>query len=106
MTTGLKVWLWIVLVINVIACVSMVGLALVAPLAWVSVVLEILVVAGVVMLLFARKKMGFYLICGSQVIGLVINVILGTNIIYALISAIVPALIIWMLMKNTWYEFK
>ena len=43
MTTGLKGWLWFVLVVNAISCVSMVSMALLAPLAWISVVLEILI---------------------------------------------------------------
>lgn len=106
MTTGLKVWLWIVLVLNAIYCVSAVGTAMLVPLAWISVVLEIMIIAGTSMLLFARKKMGFYLICGANVLGLIVNVVLGVNIIYALFSAIVMPLIIWLLMKNTWYEFQ
>lgn len=106
MTTGLKGWLWFVLVVNAISCVSMVTTAILVPLAWVSVALEILIIAGVSMLLFGRKKMGFYLICGAAVLGLVINVILGVNIIYAVVSAVLMPLITWLLMKNTWYEFQ
>ena len=66
MTTGLKVWLWLVLVVNAIAGVTAVVTALLIPFMWVVVVAEILVVAGAVMLLFPRKKMGFFLICGDR----------------------------------------
>lgn len=106
MTNGLRAWLWLVLVVNAISCVGMVTMAFLVPLAWVSVVLEILVIAGTAMLLFARKKMGFYLICGSAVLSLIIDIILKANLISSVFSAIIMPLIIWLLMKNTWYEFQ
>lgn len=106
MTTGLKVWLWIVLVLNAISCVGAVITALLVPLAWISVVLGLLVVAGAAMLLFARRKMGFYLICGANVLGLIVNLMLAANPVVSVIQAIVMPLIIWLLMKNIWYEFQ
>ena len=106
MTTGLKVWLWLVLVVNAIAGVTAVVTALLIPFMWVVVVAEILVVAGAVMLLFPRKKMGFFLICRGNAVSLIVNVILGQNIVSSVVSAVLMPLIIWLLIKNTWYEFQ
>ena len=106
MTRGLKVWLWLVLVVNAIAGVTAVVTALLIPFMWVVVVAEILVVAGAVMLLFPRKKMGFFLICGGNAVSLIVNVILGQNIVSSVVSAVLMPLIIWLLIKNTWYEFQ
>ncbi len=106
MTTGLKVWLWFVLVVNAISGVTMIATALIVPVVWVSVLLEALIVAGTAMLLFAQKKMGFYLIIGAAVLGVIINLVLGGNLIMALVSAIVMPMITWLLLKNVWYDFK
>lgn len=106
MTRILKVWLWILLVLHVSSCVVMAVVAIVSPSSWIDVGLEMLSVAGIGLLLFARKKLGFYLFCASAVIGFIVSVILGTSVIFALISAVLASLIVWLLMKNTWYEFQ
>ena len=106
MTTGLKVWLWIVLVFNAITGVTAIATALLIPFMWVVVLAEVLVVAGAAMLLFAKKKMGFFLICGGAVVSLIVNIVLGQNIIASAFSAVIMPLIIWLLIKNTWYEFQ
>lgn len=106
MTTGLKVWLWLVLVFNAIGAVTSVATAFLIPGMWIVVVAEVLVVAGAAMLLFPRKKMGFYLICGGAAVSLVLNIILGGNIVSSVISAVIMPLIVWLLIKNTWYEFQ
>ncbi len=106
MTTGLKIWLWIVLVLNTLACIGAVLTAFLLPAAWVTVILELLTVVGTAMLLFARKKMGFYVICGSNVLGMIANLFMGVNVVFAVFSVVLMPLIIWLLMKNTWYEFQ
>lgn len=105
MTTGLKVWLWIVLVLNAISAVISLIAALISPVLWISVIAGILIIVGAIMLL-QTKKIGFYLICGAAVVGLIVNVINGRNIFMALISAVVMPLIIYLLMKNTWNQFE
>lgn len=106
MTGGLKGWLWFVLIVNALAGLASIATALVYPLAWVSVILEVLIVAGAAILLFKQKKIGYYIILAAAVLGLIVNVATGTNIIYAVISAIVMPGIIWLLMKNTWDQFE
>ena len=72
--TGLQVWLWIIFVLNIItalgALAAVVGSAAlgVGPvytvLCVVSFLLEIVLIAGIAMLLFKSKKVGFNMICG------------------------------------------
>jgi large-conductance mechanosensitive channel len=50
--------------------------------------------------------MGFFLICGGNAVSLIVNVILGQNIVSSVVSAVLMPLIIWLLIKNTWYEFQ
>jgi len=104
MTTGLKIWLWLVFVVNAISAVISIIAALVLPMLWVTVIATILVIVGAVMLL-QTKKTGFYLICGASVIALIINVVSGQNIVSSLISAVLMPLIIYLLMRKTWNEF-
>lgn len=107
MTPGLKIWLWIVLVLNALSGVMAIATALLIPLMWIVVLAEALVVAGAAVLLFPRKKMGFYLICGGSAVGLIVNLLVNpSGIISAVFSAIIMPLIIWLLIKNTWYEFQ
>ena len=106
MTRGLKVWLWIVLVFNAITGVTAIATAFLIPFMWVVVLAEVLVVAGAAMLLFPQKKMGFFLICGGAAVSLIVNIILGQNIIGSAVSAVIMPLIIWLLIKNTWYGFQ
>jgi len=39
-------------------------------------------------------------------VSLVLNIILGGNIVSSVVSAVIMPLIIWLLIKNTWYEFQ
>lgn len=106
MTRALQVWLWLVLVFNAIGGVMAIVSALLIPLMWIVVVAEVLVVAGASMLLFPRRKVGFYLICAGAAVSLITNIIVGGNIVGSVVSAVIMPLIIWLLIKNTWYEFK
>lgn len=106
MTTGLKGWLWFVLIVNVLSGLGAIPTALVFPLAWISVLLEVLIVVGTVLLLFKQKKMGYYLILAAAILGLIVNVAIGSNVILAVISAVIMPGIIWLLMKNTWDQFE
>lgn len=116
--TGLTVWLWIVLVVNVLSTITLL-LAAVGSFAlglgigyvimcFLSVILEVVLIVGVSMMLFAHKKQGFMIIIGAAVLGLVVNIITyaisGTltpmNIIRSLVSAVVGPAIIYFLAKK------
>ena len=66
MNTGLKVWLWIVFVINIISGVMMIPLMLIQPLLIVSLIAEVLIIVGAGLILFAQKKVGFYLMIACR----------------------------------------
>lgn len=105
MSTGLKVWLWIVLVLNAITVVTTVLGALLNPLLFVSAIGTALIIVGVCMILFKQKKLGLYIICGMEAISLVFNIIGGGNIIISIISAVLMPGITYLLMKSNWESF-
>ncbi|MBR7089032.1 MAG: hypothetical protein IKI46_00880 [Lachnospiraceae bacterium] len=112
-----KFWLWFVFVVNIIALViSVVGLVgsfilgpLFIVLMLITVVLEVAIIVGVTTLLFKKKKVGFFIICGCQVCNIILSFILGavqgTGIstgVRAIGSAIISVLILYFAIKNYW----
>lgn len=102
---GARIWLWIVLVLNVLSCVSVFLVITVVPvLAIINIVLEIVLMAGVAMLLFKQRKIGFYILCACSIITGILNIVLGVNIIRAVLSAVLFPLITYLFIKNNWNE--
>ena len=99
MNTGLKVWLWIVFVINIISGVMMIPLMLIQPLLIVSLI-------GAGLILFAQKKVGFYLMIACAAIGLVINIFGGVGVVKSIISAVLCPLITYLFMQKDWDSFQ
>lgn len=106
MKTGLKVWLWFIFVVNIISTITVGLAALIVPMLWASVAAEILLIVGICLLLFGKKKVGFYLICGCAVISFVINLIAGTNLVSAIFGLVACPLITFLLMKSDWENFQ
>ncbi len=124
LSTGLKVWLWIVFVVNIIsaigALVSIFGAAAISAayglgagytiLCVLSFLLEIALLVGVAMMLFKQKKLGFYIICGTAVAVFILNLVtygmLGAltagNFVRALIYLIVSPLITYLFARADW----
>ena len=118
LATGLTVWLWIVFIINIIttllAVVGTIGASALGlggayvVVCALSVVLEIVLIVGIAMMLFAHKKAGFFVVVTAAVLGLVVNLVTyniagtftGANIVKSIISAIVAPLIIYLLAKK------
>ncbi len=107
MKTGLKVWLWIVFVLNVIGCVLSVAGILVSPI-WGTLALatSIVFTVGVGIILFKQQKLGLWLMCGAQVVGLILSIITGGNIVTALVQAVLAPLITYLFMRPDWDSFK
>lgn len=104
-STGAKVWLWFVLIVNALSCLSVLVLLAVSPvLAIITLVLEIILIVGVIILLFKRQKMGFYMLCACSILSAIFNIVLGTNIIRAIGSAVLLPLITYLIIKNSWNE--
>ncbi len=106
MNTGLKVWLWIVFVINIISGVMMIPLMLIQPLLIVSLIAEVLIIVGAGLILFAQKKVGFYLMIACATIGLVINIFGGVGVVKSIISAVLCPLITYLFMQKDWDSFQ
>lgn len=106
MKTGLKVWLWFLFIVNIISAFVVATAALFAPLLWVNVITEIILVVGVCLLLFGKKKVGFYLMCACAVISFVVNLISGTNIASAIVGLILCPSITYLLLKDGWEKFQ
>lgn len=107
MKTGLKVWLWIIFVLKIIVATFGVFSILGSPLSGIlTVACAVVFAIGVGIMLFKQQKLGFYLLCGSQAVMLVGDIVVGANIVIAIIGALVLPLITWLLLKGDWDSFK
>lgn len=106
MTKILKVWLYLILVVNTITVITSVISALTNPAYWVFALTGVIVIAGAALIQFKTQKLGLYLICAASGIGLIFNLVNGINIVSSFISAFLMPLVIYLLMKKTWSEFK
>ncbi|MDE6620549.1 MAG: hypothetical protein K2K74_08720 [Lachnospiraceae bacterium] len=103
--TGAKVWLWIVLVLNALSCISIVLLIAISPaIAIISLVLEIILIVGVILLLFKQQKMGFYVLCACSVLSAIFNIVLGTGVVRSVASAVLFPLITYLVIRSHWNE--
>ena len=115
LSTGLTVWLWIIFVVNVLAAIggivvalgaSVVGAALglgsiYVVLSFIGVILQIVITVSIGILLFAHKKIGLVLIFAFAALGFIVSMVtyavtaqLGVgNIVKAIISAILMPVI-------------
>ena len=122
LSTGLTVWLWIIFVVNVLAAIggivvalgaSVVGAALglgsiYVVLSIIGVILQIVITVSIGILLFAHKKIGLVLIFAFAALGFIVSMVtyavtaqLGVgNIVKAIISAILMPAITYLLAKN------
>ena len=121
LSTGLTVWLWIIFVVNVLAAIggivvalgaSVVGAALglgsiYVVLSFIGVILQIVITVSIGILLFAHKKIGLVLIFAFAALGFIVSMVtyavtaqLGVgNIVKAIISAILMTAITYLLAK-------
>lgn len=122
LSTGLTVWLWIIFVVNVLAAIggivvalgaSVVGAALglgsiYVVLSFIGVILQIVITVSIGILLFAHKKIGLVLIFAFAALGFIVSMVtyavtaqLGVgNIVKSIISAILMPGITYLLAKN------
>ncbi|WP_321019046.1 hypothetical protein, partial [Eisenbergiella porci] len=68
---------------------------------------ELLQITGVSILLFHKRRLGFYIICLSEVVIFAANVTLfDGDIVLSLINSVVVPLVIYALMKPYWNCFR
>ena len=122
LSTGLTVWLWIIFVVNVLAAIggivvalgaSVVGAALglgsiYVVLSFIGVILQIVITVSIGILLFAHKKIGLVLIFAIAALGFIVNMVTyaivaqlsAGNIVKSIIFAILVPGITYLLAKN------
>ena len=122
LSTGLNVWLWIIFVLNILATIvgivvalgaSVVGAtlglgAIYVVLCFISVILQIIITVSICILLFAHKKIGLVLIFALAALGFIVSMVIDAiaaqlsagNIVKAIISAILMPAITYLLAKN------
>ena len=115
LSTGLTVWLWIIFVLNILATIGGIVVALGASvvgatlglgsiyvvLCFISVILQIIITVSIGILLFAHKKIGLVLIIALAALGFIVSIVTyaiaaqlsAGNIVKSIISAILmPAI--------------
>lgn len=122
LSTGLTVWLWIIFVLNILATIGWIVVALGASVAgatlglgatyvvlcFISVILQIIITVSIGILLFAHKKIGLVLIFALAALGFIVSMVTyaiaaqlsAGNIVKAIISAILMPAITYLLAKN------
>lgn len=122
LSTGLTVWLWIIFVVNVLAAIggivvalgaSVVGAALglgsiYVVLSFIGVILQIVITVSIGILFFAHKKIGLVLIFAFAALGFIVSMVTYSiaaqlsagNIVKSIISAILMPGITYLLAKN------
>ena len=88
MKKGTKIWLWIALIL----CIATTALNAASG-RILSVVIALGSIAGLCLLLFREKKMGFWLLCGCYVLsfvnGVVSGILGGTNIVATVVMSLI-----------------
>lgn len=100
--TPAKVWLWIILIINILSTLSYVRLIPVSPLFGVLLLLSFLLLAAIGILLFGHRKLGFYLLCGVAVVIFFLNLYVHVNFFIALSAMILSPLITYLFIRSSW----
>ena len=116
LSTGLTVWLWIIFVLNILATIGGIVVALGASVVGATlglgaiyvVLCFIIITVSIGILLFAHKKIGLVLIFALAALGFIVSMVTyaiaaqlsAGNIVKAIISAILMPAITYLLAKN------
>ena len=102
LSTGLTVWLWIIFVLNILATIGGIVVALGASvvaaslglgaiyvvLCFISVILQVVITVSIGILLFAHKKIGLVLIFALAALGFIVSMVT-----YAIAAQLVPVIL-------------
>lgn len=106
MSKGLKIWLWVIFILNIISVVLNLLGGILNPISWLYAVLGVVFVVGIALILFKQKKLGFYMMCAMTAITFILNVVTGAGIVTSIISAVLSPLVTYLFMKETWDQFQ
>ena len=108
-----KFWLWFCLIVNILVLIlGVVGLFGVIALGTeglgiliLSLVAEVGMITGLAILLFMKKKLGFYIVAAMGVINIVLNAMSG-QLVKGIASAIISLVILFFAIKSNWNEME
>ncbi|MDD3217863.1 MAG: hypothetical protein PHC41_03490 [Lachnospiraceae bacterium] len=113
MTTRCKTWLGLMLAAYALIFASSVFNTLRATqnasASWINVAFNLAVVFGIAVVLFMKKRVGFYLFCILNAAAYVVNVFfMGNNIFLCMAYAVLPPFITWYFLKteHNWENLK
>lgn len=107
MKTPAKIWLWILIVINVVALINDFASDTVNGDGWITLIETLVMLAAVAMILFLKMKAGFYLLRVYTVADLFYVIALFPMLVlYLLIGAILRIGITWLCIRSSWSEMK
>lgn len=104
MSRVLKIWLWIVLVLHIVTLIQLVPILKWTATPYMTVISEVLLMIGILILIFAENKKGFYLICAVQAVFLLRMIFKFDLDFRVIISAVVMPAITFILMRPDWKE--
>lgn len=98
LSTGSKVWLWLMIAGSIISIISgLIAVTVSFTIGVYSIIAGIIQLASVVTMLFKQKKEGFYILCGVVVINFIFNITYNVSTPLALISGFASIAITYLL---------
>jgi len=107
-----KFWLCFCLIVNalvfvvaIIGVFSLMALGQPVGISILSIIAEIGMIAGLAILLFKKKKLGFYIVAGTAVVNIILNALSG-QLLRGIFSAVVSLVILFFAIKNNWNDME
>ena len=107
-----KFWLWFCLIVNarmiIVCALGLVGTMAVGTGVGIMVlctIAEIAMVVGLSILLFKKKKFGFYIVAATAVLNIILNAISG-QLVKGIASAIISLVILFFAIKSNWNDME
>lgn len=108
-----KFWLWFCLIVNalvlVLGVIGLLGVAATGADGMVvlilSLVAEVGMITGLAILLFKKKKLGFYIVAAMGVVNIILNAMVG-QLVKGIASAIISLVILFFAIKSNWNDME
>lgn len=102
---GAKIWLGAGLVTDGIVCIVLFWFLPDWPMGAIcNLIIEAGLITGRSLLLFAKKKVGFYLLCVCAVVIMIFNLINDENAVLELLKVVVKPTLTYLVIRSRWDE--
>lgn len=102
---GAKIWLGAGLVTDGFACIVLFWLLPDWPMVAIcNLIIEAGLIAGRSLLLFAKKRVGFYLLCVCAVVIMIFNLIYDENAVLEIVKVVLKPTLTYWVIKSRWNE--